>query len=288
MNEGVAPAMGDETNNTGFAPEGNTSQPINQIQPVETTTDFSRTPEGPMAYAKLFTGVEDLVKEDKLLGKYQNVGEFAKAYKELQTSYMKAQNDLKSAQEGKSNVPEEYDYKEAVEKAGLEFQDEEQFKAVLGTLKEQGFTQDQFNTLMGLAGDFATGLLANMGPGFDLQAEAARLEKSWGNEKEARTQAAFNFAKNVIGIPPVVWNNSIIKSAEAMEWVYSLSQKFGNSNPQPLNETPAARTTVTKGDIDAAMNDPRYWGTQSVPENAQYQDKVRGMIAAYIQAGGTV
>jgi len=152
--------------------------------------------------------------------KFKSPEDLAKSYTELEKKIS-------------TKVPDKYDWS-VVKEFGLEDMPAELDAEVTTAFKKAGFSQDQVKTALALYADQMQriqGQLSNL-PQVDLAAERQSLEKTWGQETNARLESVRKFATT---LPERVLTKPLIDTAEGIQFLEQLMSN--NRPPNPITNT---------------------------------------------------
>lgn len=208
----------------------------------------------------------------KLAGKFDTPEQLEKSYLELE----------KKMRAGDGKVPETYQLDKLLKDAGLQAYDptthSEHYKGYDDRLKKLGVTSEQMPGLVEIYKDelqlAAQELAKQYGPVTNIPQERAKLEQTWGASTQAKLKEVGQYAQN--NLPPSVYR-AISKTAEGVEWLYSIMEK--GYGPQPMRSQPApAPDPLSIGkQLKELISSPAYRNIHN-PENQAVTEKVKELL----------
>jgi hypothetical protein len=187
---------------------------------MDTNTAPQVVPDTVPTPAELAAGQTQQDRPGWLPEKFKSPEDLAKSYTELEKKIS-------------TKVPEKYDWS-VVKEFGLQEMPAELDTEVTTAFKKAGFSQDQVKTALALYADQMTriqGQLSNL-PQVDLTAERQSLEKTWGQDTNARLESVRKFATT---LPERVLTKPLIDTAEGIQFLEQLMSN--NRPPNPITNT---------------------------------------------------
>lgn len=267
MDQNTAPTnetpVGQQTAPSQTAPApGQTTQAPTQGQPIpgqQTGTETQAPAEQKTSDWLLDIGLDEdkptLGEDGKplLAGRYKDVGELEKAYKELQGQFTKL-----------TQVPEKYEVEPVFKEQGLAWKDAQQEAHVTDAFKSLRLSNEQAAGALKLYKEAMSDVLAQYGPPTNPVVERATLERNWGDQVGPRTAELKDFVKTLpkeVSIP-------LIRSAAGMEALWAL--RNAKLSPTVVKETKSGMDVQSmRAELNKLAGDPKYYSDPTLRAKAE-------------------